>query len=320
MRAIIATPDATLALLDRPDPVPGPGEVTIRVHAAGVNRADLLQARGLYPPPPGASDILGLEVSGEIAALGPGVTEWGIGQPVCALLAGGAYADHVTADAGSVLPKPPHLTHAEAATLPEAVFTVFANVFRACGLKPGERILFHGATSGIGVIGVQMAALTGSEVFATAGNAEKCALAASLGARTVINYREADFEAEISKLGGVDVILDMVGGAYVQKNLNTLREGGRLANIAYQDGPQVSLNLLRVMLKRLWITGSTLRARSGAEKRSLRDGLLHPFWDMAMDGRIRPVLDSVFPLADAAAAHERMRSGAHSGKVVLSLD
>lgn len=320
MRAVIATPEAGLALIERPIPEPGPGEVLIRVRAAGVNRADILQRRGLYPPPKGASDILGLEVSGEIAALGAGVAEWGIGQNVCALLAGGAYAEFVCADEGSLLPGPPHLTHARAASLPEAIFTVFANVFNACGLKPGERLLVHGGTSGIGVVAIQMAALTGSEVFATAGSEAKCALAASLGAQTAINYREADFEDEVTRAGGVDVILDMVGGAYVQKNINILREGGRLVNIAYQDGPQVSVNLLRVMLKRLWITGSTLRARSSAEKRTLRDALLHPFWDMAMDGRIRPVVDTVFPLADASAAHDRMASGAHSGKIVLTLD
>lgn len=319
MLAMAIGADGALAVQPTERPAPGPGEVRIAVRAAGVNRADLLQRAGLYPPPKGASPVMGLEVSGVIEALGEGVSDWRVGDAVCALLAGGGYAQAVCVDQGSLLRKPDALNFVQAASLPEAVFTVFANVFDACRLQPGERFLMHGATSGIGVVGVQMARLAGAEVFATAGTDAKCELARSLGADHAVNYRTTDFEADFTAKGGVDVILDMVGGEYVQKNINVLRESGRLVNIAYQKGPAVSVNLLRVMLKRLWITGSTLRARPVEEKRRLRDALAPVFWAGVEAGRIRPVIDSVFPLADAAEAHDRMQSGSHAGKIVLDV-
>ncbi len=320
MKAIAITSDKRLETVTRPRPVPGSGEVLIRVCAAGVNRADILQKNGLYPAPKGASDLPGLEVTGTIAALGEGVTEHSEGDTVCALLAGGGYAEYAVADAGSLLPKPADLSFCAAAALPEALFTVHANVFDACHLAPGERLLVHGGSSGIGTIAIQMARAHGCEVTATAGSERKCALATSLGAARAINYREEDFEAVIAEAGGVDVILDMVGGAYVQKNINILREGGRLVNIAYQNGPNVELNLLRVMLKRLILTGSTLRARPAAEKRRLRDGLKPLFWPAVEAGDIRPVIDSIHDMDDANTAHDRMESGAHAGKIVICFE
>lgn len=298
-------------------PEPRAGEVRIAVRTAGVNRADVLQRKGMYPSPPGAPDIMGLEVAGVVEALGEGVSEWKVGDEVCALLAGGGYAEFVCVDEGSVLKKPEGLNWVQAGSLVESVFTVYANVFDACGLMAGERLLVHGVTSGIGVAAIQMAKAFGADVFVTAGTVRKCELALSLGADRAINYREEDFEDVVSKAGGVDVILDMVGGDYVQKNISVLRQGGRLVNIAYQNGPVVTLNMLRVMLKRLWITGSTLRARPVEEKRRLRDEIATSFWPMVEDGRVRPVVDCVFDLEDAASAHDRMESGSHAGKIML---
>jgi putative PIG3 family NAD(P)H quinone oxidoreductase len=309
--------DMHLAGLERPEP--GPGEVLLRVRAAGVNRADVLQRAGRYPPPPGAPATMGLECAGEVVALGEGAEGVAVGEAVCALLAGGAYAEYVAVDAGSLLPKPAQLSWTEAASLPESLFTVYANVFDACALAPGERFLVHGGTSGIGVAAIQMAKHVGCEVFTTAGTPEKCARAEALGAGRAIHYREEDFEAVLKELGGVDVILDMVGGDYVQKNINVLREAGRCVNIAYQKGFTAEVNFLRVMLKRLTLTGSTLRARPAAEKRRLRDGLKPVFWTAVEAGAIGPVVDSVFPLDQAARAHARMESGQHVGKIVLEV-
>ena len=319
MRVMTVSDENTLVEARQPLPVPADGEVRIAVRAAGINRADVLQRRGMYPAPKGAPAWPGLEVSGVIDAVGPGVMRWKAGDEVCALLAGGGYAEAVCVDEGSVLSKPDGLNFVQAASLPESLFTVYANVFDACALRPGERLLVHGGTSGIGVAAIQMARLFGCEVFTTQRTEGKCELAASLGATRAINYSDEDFEAIMNAAGGADVILDMVGGDYVQKNINSLREGGRLVNIAYQKGPVVTLNLLRVMLKRITITGSTLRARPAEEKRRLRDGLEPLFWNRISDGTIRPVVDCVFALTDAAAAHDRMESGSHVGKIVLDV-
>lgn len=317
MRKIIHGPGTPLSLAVVARPEPGPGEVLIRVAAAGINRPDLMQRAGLYPPPPGAPETLGLEVAGEVAAIGPGVTRWKAGDHVCALLAGGGYADHALAHEGSVLPIPTGLTMIEAAALPEAVFTVWANVFEAGALKPSETLLVHGGASGIGTTAIQMAKAHGARVFATAGDADKCAVCVKLGAERAINYRSEDFETAVRDLGGAEVVLDMIGGPYLQKNLNLLNDGGRCVMIAFMQGPQAEVNLMRLMLKRLTLTGSTLRSRSVAEKARIAREVERVVWPWITTGKVRPLIDSTFPLADAEAAHARLQSGAHAGKIVL---
>lgn len=319
MRKIIHGADQPLSLAVAARPEPKPGEVLIRVAAAGVNRPDLVQRAGHYPPPPGAPETLGLEVAGVIEALGPGVSRWHEGQEVCALLPGGGYATYAIADSGSVLPVPKGLSLAEAAVLPETVFTVWANVFEGGALKPGETLLVHGGASGIGVTAIQMAKAHGARVFATAGDAEKVALCERLGAERGINYREEDFEAVLREAGGADVVLDMVGGPYVQKNLDLLKEGGRCVMIAFLQGPRADLNLIKLLLKRLTLTGSTLRPRSHAEKARIAKAVEENVWPWIEAGKLKPVIDSTFPLGDAEAAHARMQSGAHAGKIVLTV-
>ena len=319
MNAIEVTGDNDFALVERPLPQPGVAEVLIRVRAAGINRADVLQRLGMYPAPKGVTDIPGLECAGEVVACGQEVTEWKVGDEVCALLPGGGYADYVAADAGSVLPKPPDMDWVEAASLPEGFFTVYANTFDACRLAEGERYLIHGGTSGIGVTAIQMARMAGCEVFTTAGTPRKCDVARSLGAHHAINYREDDFEAVLKEAGGVDVILDMVGGDYIQKNINVLRQDGRCANIAYQKGPVAEVNFLRVMLKRIVLTGSTLRVRALEDKRRFRDAIASRFWPMELSGDFKPTVDQSYPLAEARTAHARMESGEHVGKIILEV-
>lgn len=318
MRKIIHGPDLPLSLATVARPEPGAGEVLIKVAAAGVNRPDLMQRAGLYPPPPGAPETLGLEVAGEIVQLGSGVTRWKEGDQVCALLAGGGYATLAVAHEGSVLPIPPGLSMAEAAALPETVFTVWANVFEAGALKPHETLLVHGGASGIGTTAIQMAAAHRARVFATAGDEAKCKACVALGAERAINYRTEDFETVLRDAGGAHVVLDMVGGPYVQKNLDLLNEGGRCVMIAFLQGPRVELNLMRLMLKRLTLTGSTLRSRSKEEKARLAGEVERVVWPWIAAGKVKPVIDSTFPLADAEAAHERLKSGAHTGKIVLT--
>ncbi len=317
MRKIIHGPGTplSLAVVARPDP--GHGEVLIRVAAAGVNRPDLMQRAGLYPPPPGAPETLGLEVAGVIETVGAGVARWHEGDEVCALLPGGGYASYAVADQGALLPIPRGLSLVEAAALPETVFTVWANVFESGALKPKETLLVHGGASGIGTIAIQMARAHGARVFATAGDDTKCKLCEKLGAARAINYRREDFETIVREAGGADVVLDMVGGPYVQKNLNLLNEMGRCVMIAFLQGPQAELNLVRLMLKRLTLTGSTLRSRSPAEKARLAHEVERVVWPWIEAGKVKPVIDSTFPLADAEAAHSRLQSGAHAGKVVL---
>ncbi|MGV3650234.1 MAG: NAD(P)H-quinone oxidoreductase [Devosia sp.] len=310
-----------LRLTRRPIPQPGPGEVLIKVAAAGLNGADLAQRRGVYPPPAGASDLPGLEVSGTISALGEGVSGWTIGDRVVALLAGGGYAGYCTAHAGHVLPLPDGLSFVEGATLIEAIATVWTNVFDTAALAPGEHLLVHGGTSGIGVTAIQMARLHGARVSVTVGSAEKAEAARALGAERAINYREEDFagviKAEFGK--GVDVILDIIGGSYLTGNIKALAPGGRLTIIAFSGGRMGELDLARVMMNRLRITGSTLRSRPDAEKTALIAAVRDRVWPWVADGRFKPVVDSVFPLDKAADAHARMETSQHIGKIVLEV-
>ena len=318
MQAVQVNGDAPLSLGSVPRPVPGADDVLVRVKASGLNRADLLQRKGMYPPPPGASDIMGLECAGEIVALGEDVSRWQVGDRVCALLAGGGYAEYAAVDAGSLLPIPEGMSFPEAACLPEAMMTVWANVYDRCAFQPGEDFLIHGGTSGIGVMALQMAREYGAgKVFATAGSDEKCAVITELGGTRAINYRTEDFETVINEAGGVDVTLDMVGGDYVQKNISIAKINGRIVNIAYMNGPQVNVNLLPLMLKRLILTGTTLRARDAAEKARIRAGVQTGFWAAVTDGRIKPVLDKAFPASDADAAQALMTKGGHIGKIIL---
>ncbi|HXS87949.1 MAG TPA: NAD(P)H-quinone oxidoreductase [Steroidobacteraceae bacterium] len=309
-----------LVLAERPVPEPGRGEVLIKVAAAGLNRADVLQRRGFYPSPSGAPSYPGLEVSGTIDALGAGVTEFKAGDAVCALLAGGGYAEYCRVDAGQVLPIPGSLDMIQAAALPEAMFTVWSNVFVFGRLQQGETLLVHGGSSGIGVTAIQLAAVLGHTVFATAGSSDKCRFCESLGARRAIDYKTEDFVAEIGKETagrGVNVVLDMVGGSYVARNLQVLATEGRLVMIATQGGAKGEVDVMRIMQQRLVITGSTLRPRSAEFKRAIRDQLLEHVWPLLAAGRIRPVVDSVFALAEAGKAHARMEGGEHKGKIIL---
>jgi len=318
MQAVIAEKGKALRLGEIAKPVCGPADVLIEVKAAGLNRADLIQREGRYPPPPGAPDTMGLEVAGIVTEVGSDVTDCKVGDRVCALLAGGGYAEFAAVDNGSVLPLPEGMSFEHGACLAEAMMTVWANVFLRCGFKAGESFLQHGGTSGIGVMGIQMARHAGaSHIFTTAGTDEKTALCKSLGADTAINYREANFEAVVKDAGGVDVILDMVGGADVQKNINIANLNGRICNIAYQDGFEATVNFAMVLMKRLVITATTLRARSAAEKRAIRDAILADFWPAVESGAIKPVLDTAYPMADAEAAQAHMAAGGHVGKIVL---
>jgi NADPH2:quinone reductase len=313
-----------LTLADRPVPKPASGEVLIKVAATGLNRADLMQRQGHYPPPPGASPILGMEVSGHIAEVGPGVeAEWKVGDAVCALIPGGGYAEYCVASAGCCLPVPKTVTLTDAAALPEAIFTVWANLFAQPYLREGERFLVHGGTSGIGTAAIQMAKAFGARVVTTAGSAEKCSFCLSLGAERAFNYRDEDWFAgalEWSEQGGVDVILDMVGGDYFPKHLKLLAPKGRLIHIATTGGSEVQADLRAIMMKRLVVTGSTLRPRSVAEKTALRDQIEQHVWPLIEAAKLRPIVDRVFPFDQAAEAHRRMHSSTHIGKILLQVD
>jgi NADPH:quinone reductase len=304
-------------------PRPSDGEVLIRVAAAGVNRADLLQRQGHYPPPPGASEILGLEVAGEIVALGTRVGErWKIGDKVCALLPGGGYAEYCVAHGGCCLPVPQNLDITAAAALPEAAFTVWANLFEPRRIRSGERFLMQGGTSGIGTFAIQAAKAIGAAVAATAGSPEKCAFLLELGCERAFCYHEEDWETGVldwSGGNGVDVVLDMVGGDYFAKHIRVLARDGRLVHIATTAGNKVELDLRAVMAKRLTVTGSTLRSRSQDEKTDLRNGLEENLWPLVREGNIRPIIDSVFPIGAVAKAHKRMQSSMHIGKIVLQV-
>ncbi|WHZ34856.1 NAD(P)H-quinone oxidoreductase [Sagittula sp. MA-2] len=303
----------------RPVPEPKAGQVVLKVAYAGVNRPDALQRAGSYAPPPGASDLPGLEASGEVVAVGAGVDWPAVGDKVCALLPGGGYAEYVATPAAHCLPVPEGMGMKEAACLPETFYTVWSNVFMRGSLQAGERFLIHGGSSGIGTTAIQLAKHFGARVFATAGSAEKCAACEALGAERAINYRDEDFVKVMKDEGGANLILDMVGGDYIPRNVKTLAEDGRLVQIAFLQGPQVELNFAMVMVKRLTITGSTLRPQSDLAKARIADELKAKVWPLLDAGKIAPVMDSEFALDDAAQAHARMESSGHIGKIVLKV-
>ncbi len=319
--AVIAPGGADmLQLRVHPEPTPGPGQVLIRVAAAGVNRPDILQRQGLYPPPPGASAIPGLEVAGTVVACADGVEGIGPGDAVCALVTGGGYAPLCVADASACLPVPERLDMVQAAALPEALFTVWHNVFQRGTLKSGETFLVHGGTSGIGTTAIQLARAFGARVFATAGSPEKCALCISLGAERAIDHTREDFVEAVREATagrGADVILDMVGGDYIDRNIRAAAEEARIVQIAFLRGSRASADFMRLMLKRITLTGSTLRARPAAVKAEIARELRRRVWPLIETGEFAPVIDSTFPLAEARLAHERMESNRHMGKIVL---
>jgi len=322
MRAIEITeaggPDV-LKLVERPVPQAGPGQVVIKVAWAGVNRPDALQRAGLYAPPPTASDLPGLEASGEVIGVGPGAQGVAVGDQVCALLPGGGYAEYVATPAAHCLPVPDGMDLREAACLPETYFTVWSNVFTRGGLKGGERFLVHGGSSGIGTTAIQLARAFGARVFATAGSAEKCEACVGLGAERAINYRDEDFVAALREEGGADLILDMVGGDYIPRNLKALADDGRLVQIAFLGGPKVEVNFTTLMTRRLTMTGSTLRPQSDLAKARIAQDLRDAVWPLLDAGTVKPVMDQEFALEDASAAHTRMESSGHIGKIVLKV-
>lgn len=303
-------------------PAAGQGEVLIEVAAAGVNRPDVMQRQGAYDPPPGASDLPGLEVAGRIVRCGDGVESFRPGDQVCALVTGGGYAEYCVAPAAQCLPVPENLSLLEGAALPETFFTVWSNVFDRGGLQSGQTILVHGGSSGIGTTAIQMASAFGAEVYVTAGSEEKCRFCEELGARRAINYRSEDFVDVIKKetgKQGVDLVLDMVGGSYVQRNVDCLKPEGKLVFIAFLEGPKAEVNFAKVMLKRLTVTGSTLRARDVTFKAAIAASLQSRVWPLLEQGRIRPVLHRTFALAEACEAHALMESSTHIGKIMLSV-
>ena len=312
-------PAEALRLAERPDPVAGDGEIRIRVRAAGVNRPDLLQRSGGYPPPPGASDIMGLEVAGEVDQIGAGVSRWQMGDRVCALLAGGGYADYAVVDARHALPVPDDLDFIQAAALPETVFTVFANVFEAGGLKAGETLLIHGATSGIGVTAVQMARAAGARVIATSRGAGKAEAARALGADVSLDASAGDLAEAVKAAGGADVILDMVGAAYAEVNQSALRPGGRWVVIATLSGPVAQVDLMKLMMKQATLTGSTLRRRPADEKARLAAAIEARVWPWVESGAVRPPVEATFSLTETKLAHLRLEAGEHVGKIVLTV-
>lgn len=314
--------DRSMSVQRESVPEPGPGEVLIKVSTAGLNRADLLQRRGLYPPPADASPIMGLEVAGEVLATGAGVDNWQAGDPVCALTHGGGYADYSIAPVGQCLPIPAGISMPEAAALPEALLTVWHNLYQRCKLQPGENVLIHGGASGIGTLGIAICKTLGSQVYTTAGTAQKCAALEALGATRAINYREEDFEVVLSELGLKDkihVVLDMIGGDFVQKNLNLAAPEGRIVYIAFLRGFKTEVNFAPMLMKRLTVTGSTLRAQSFAQKTVMVQEIIERVYPYLNSGEIKPVVDRVFPLEEAEQAHDYMQSGQHMGKIVLQM-
>lgn len=310
-----------LELCERPVPVPGPGEVLIRVAAAGVNRPDIMQRRGFYPPPPGAPSIPGLEVAGTIVALGVDVSDFFLDQSVCALLSGGGYAQYAVAPLGQCLSVPASLSFVEASGIPETFFTVWSNLFERAYAREGEWVLVHGGTSGIGTTAILLGKALGLNVVVTCGSDEKCSRAMEIGAKHAINYKEEDFVEAVRRLtgGGVHIVLDMVGGDYLGRNLQCLLDDGRLAIIALQRGVKAEIDLAQVLVRRLTVTGSTLRPRSPEFKALIAEELRRNVWPLLEEGAVRPVIDSTFPLACAADAHRRMEAGEHIGKIVLEV-
>jgi NADPH2:quinone reductase len=321
MRAVVAEGEGRLAIIDRPVPQPGPGEVLIRVAAAAINRPDVLQRRGMYPPPPGAPDILGLEVSGEVLLAGEGAESL-VGQRVCALVAGGGYAEYCVAPAGTCLMVPEVISMIEAAAMPETLFTVWVNLFERGFAADGDWVLVHGGTSGIGTMAIALGKLFGLKTIVTCGSDEKCARAVELGADAAVNYRTQDFVEEVHRVtarAGVNIVIDMVGGDYVPRNLACLAEEGRHVSIAVQRGASAEIQIFDIMRRRLTLTGSTLRPRSVEFKTMVADEIARTVWPYVEGGRLRPVIDATFPLAQADAAHARMEAGNHMGKIVLEV-
>jgi putative PIG3 family NAD(P)H quinone oxidoreductase len=314
-------PDA-LALADVAVPDPATGEVLVRVAAAGVNRADTLQRQGHYPPPPGASDIIGLEVSGTVEALGDGVDGWSVGDEVCALLSGGGYAEYVAVPAGQLLPVPDGVGLVDAAALPEVACTVWSNVVMTADLEPGEVLLVHGGSSGIGTMAIQLALASGARVAVTAGTADKLEVCRELGADILVNYREDDFVERVREATdghGADVVLDILGASYLQRNLDVLATGGRLVIIGMQGGRRAELDIATLMGKRAAVIGTTLRARPQAEKAAIVAAVADHVWPLVEDRSVRPVVHARYPLADAATAHRELETGGHVGKILLTV-
>jgi NADPH2:quinone reductase len=306
----------------RPVPAPGEGEILVKVAAAGVNRPDVRQRQGTYPPPKGATDIPGLEIAGEVAALGPGVQRWKAGDKVCALVVGGGYADYCLAYESHALPVPPALSMVEAAAIPETFFTCWQNMFMRAQVRPGDWVLVHGGTSGIGTTAIMLAKAFGAKVITTAGSAEKCEAARKIGADVAVNYRTEDFVAatkEATGGAGANLIVDIVGGDYVDRKYDAAAEQGGIAQVSFTGGPKATANFARLMAKRLTHTGSTLRPRTVAEKAAIAKGIEDKVWPLVVAGRIKPVIDSTFPLAEAAKAHARMETSQHIGKIVLTV-
>ena len=311
-----------LSIATGPIPEPKADEVLIKVHSAGINRADLLQRKGLYPPPEDASPIMGLEVAGAIEAVGADAGNWQVGDKVCALTHGGGYADYAVAPAGQCLPIPTGFSKAEAAALPEALLTVWHNIFQRAKMQDGDRVLIHGGASGIGTLGIQMAKVMGGEVYTTAGTDEKCRALEARGATRAVNYKTEDFESVFTGLGlknGIDVILDMIGGDYIQKNLNLAAPEGRIVNIAYQKGFTAEINFVPVLMKRITLTGSTLRAQSFAQKTVMVEEIMEHIFPHLESGAIKPIVDSIYPLEQVEQAHGHMEGGQHMGKIILKM-
>ncbi len=320
MRAVIATEAGgpeVLTVSELSDPIAGPGEVLVDVVATAVNRADTLQRMGFYPPPPGASDIIGLECSGRISALGEGVEGWSIGDEVCALLSGGGYASKVAVPVGQLMPVPAGVSLVEAAALPEVACTVWSNVFMVAGLQPGERFLVHGGGGGIGTMAIQLASAMSTKVYATAGSADKLAFCAELGADVGINYRDEDFVDVLSADGGADVILDNMGAKYLDRNVTALAEQGRLVIIGMQGGVKGELNIATLLNKRGAVIATSLRGRNDVEKGAICASVVEHVWPLIADGQVRPVIDAVLPLEQADEAHRRMEASTHTGKIIL---
>jgi NADPH2:quinone reductase len=314
--------DRSISIQREPVPTPGPGEVLVKVSAAGLNRADLLQRKGLYPPPEDASPIMGLEVAGEIVATGPGVDSWRVGDRVCALTHGGGYADYTVAPASQCLPIPAGLGMPEAAALPEALLTIWHNLFQRCHLQAGEKVLIHGGASGIGTLGIAICKALGAEVYTTAGSEQKCRALEALGATRAINYRTEDFEQVLTELGlkdGINVILDIAGGDFIQKNINIAAPEGRIVYIAFIRGARAEVNFGPLLMKRLVLTGSTLRAQNFAQKAVMVREILEHVFPLLESGVVRPVVDRIFPLEEAEQAQDYMQSGDHMGKIILQM-
>ena len=316
----ISSEDQSLAIASDTAPEPGPSEILIKVAAAGLNRADLLQRAGLYPPPADASPIMGLEVAGTVLAIGEDVKDWQLGDPICALTHGGGYADHAIAPQGQCMPIPTGMSMEEAAALPEALLTVWHNIFQRAAMQPGDKVLIHGGASGIGTLGIQMVKAMGGEVYTTAGSDKKCDALMALGAVTAINYKIRDFEEALTEAGlkdRINVILDLAGGDFIQKNINVAAPEGRIVYIAFIRGFQADVNFAPLLIKRISLTGSTLRAQSFEQKTRMTNEIREHIYPHLENGSIKPVIDRVFELAEVASAHDHMQSGAHMGKIIL---